>query len=308
MRALTASCIVLFLSPVVAQSVSVAVTTATPIVANAFSSVSGLSSNEMLPANTAIDSYLANPLVGGAEARSQWVAFATAGEARAEWRQMVQVVENAPSFAGASGELLMHLTATSGVPVTIELSRVLGATPGAMAPACSIDVGDDGSFEVQATGSSVVTLVGIVLGPQPLAIRLRSSVAQIGNGMVDLELKVHVRPQNSLSSGVAVAGCTGSTLFAYPTFESQGLRFVALAADPVLLVVGLSVQPVLLPSPSPTACLLLPAPDLLVLLVGQSEFTLPLPPVVRPVTFWAQGVELSPLGLPTTNGYASFAF
>ena len=80
---------------------------------------------------------------------------------------------------------------------------------------------------------------------------------------------------------------------------SYGVHLRGWSKDPVVAVLGLGTQPTLLPpSPlSPVPCLLLPSPDL-VLLMPPSGFDLPIPPAVRPLNLYVQGVEL---GLATSQ-------
>jgi len=49
-------------------------------------------------------------------------------------------------------------------------------------------------------------------------------------------------------------------------------------------------------------CILLPTPDIL-LFEPSGQFHLPLPAIVRPLTFFAQGVTVSQLGLLSTDGF-----
>ncbi len=294
--------LLLLACPAAAQSVSATLTTTTPVVAIASSSVLGASAQQSVPANTA---GLQNLLVGsgGANAASSWFESVFPTEVQVSWLQQVGVQEPAPSFAGAGGELLFHLAAPVSTPVLVECSRLLGMTPGALAPACSIDIGDDGVVEMTGLTSASISAL-VVLGPQPLPIRLRSVVTQIGPGEVDLELRLRVVPQNSLVISPVGAGCDGTTaLLAAPSFVGTGVRFQTVTQDPVVLVLGLGVQPTVLPAPFPLPCLLLPSPDLLVLLMPGQDLTLPLPAAVRPVTLWAQGVALTAAALATTNGF-----
>ncbi|HZN42041.1 MAG TPA: hypothetical protein VFD82_24790 [Planctomycetota bacterium] len=298
--------ILLLGAPVFAQSVSATVTTSTPILARAYSSVFGITQQYAVPASTS-GYQLLNAGWGGSLAISQWDAFAHDTEARIYWQQRAEVFEPTPSFADAGGELLAQLSAPTPTPVQLELSRILSVTTGASTPFCSIDLGDDGIPEV-TSWTSVPVLLSTTLGPQPLPIRLRSFVGHVGLGVVDVELRIRVLPGTAPSISPLVIGCTGPAGVWAPTFVGEGVVFYPFSGlAPLVLVLGLGLQPVVIPASLPTPCLLLPTPDLLVV-PGLSPFFLPLPPAVRPVTVWVQGVAVTPTGLATTDGFTVIAF
>ncbi|HEX5050658.1 MAG TPA: hypothetical protein VFZ65_02695 [Planctomycetota bacterium] len=311
MRAAATICSSLLLAaPSFAQTVTASITTANQLEVHA-SSPGWPVQNGITPPNTA-GFGISIAQTPNAEMRSEWDAFAHPFEARASWRQRAAVYASPASLAWtAPGDLLVSLQATVAVPVVIELSHVLAASAGAAVPAHGIDLGDDGSFEIDELSPPTFAL-SVVLGSTPLAIRLRSQLVQVGTGVIELELGVRVLPQNNLSINAAVAGCALDSLFVQPSFAGRGFATQMLTIHPTVLVLGLGVQPVTLPAPpSPGSgfpCLLLPSPDLLVLTGFAQGFELALPAAVRPLTLWVQGVVVAPAGLGTTTGYSVTAF
>lgn len=297
----TATTFLLLAGPALAQTVSATVTTATPMLARIFSSVSAVNQQQSVPANVS-GPVLLTASWGGVLASSQWDAFAGTLEGAIVWEQKAEVYESTPSFADAGGELLAHLSAPTATAVLLELSRDLSATPGAIVPICSIDLGDDGLSELTSSTNASIAFT-VTIGPQPLAIRLRSFVVQVGQGIVDLELKVRIRPANMQIQPIPVGCSSQAVLFAAPTFVGSGVHLEMLGMDPVVLVFGLSQQPQVIPAALPTPCLLLPSPDLFAVLLPAQSVTLPLPPAVRPVALWVHGVLVSPTTLATLNGF-----
>ncbi|HEX6812729.1 MAG TPA: hypothetical protein VF384_13970 [Planctomycetota bacterium] len=286
-----------------AQSVTATFATATPVATVAYSSVLGQPPvQQVVPASTPGPQFLSSPS-GNTEARSTWFEYSFATETQVAWQQFAHVLEGGPSFAVATGQILVDLAATSATPVTIELSRVLTAGAGTVVPACSIDVGDDGAIEMTVGTTAVVSISSITLDVQPLRIRMRSHVSQTGQGMVDLELRMRVFPNNSLAISPVGLGCAGAGLLvAVPAFAGTGVQFTSMLFDPVVLVLGIDVQPLTAPL-FPAACPLLPRPDALVPVFAGQPFTLALPAAVRPVTLWAQGVTVLPGQLLPTRGF-----
>lgn len=287
----------------VAQQVSITFTTVTPLVTRAYSSTFNLLQSQSVPANQVGPQWLQTNVMG-AQADSEYGI----GGNGTTWHLRTECFEVAPSFAEASGEVLIHVTATSPVQASVELLHQLLLTAGSAAPAFRMDFGDDGTFEV--TESSIGPVVhGALLGPTPLPIRVRASLLKVGNGTIDLALGIAVTPETAQVNSLA-GGCAPASLFAYPVFAGSGVEFTVLAPGPIVLVLGLSLQPQPLPLAIASSCVLLPAPDLLVPMVAPPlpYFTLPLPAAVRPVTLFAQGVLVSAAGLGTTNSFSIVAF
>jgi len=301
-RSATTFFVILSTGSAVAQSVTATFLTATPVVTLAYSSVLGQPPvQQTVPASTAGPRSLFSPS-GSTEALSTWYDYAFATETQVAWQQRAEVQEAAPSFAVATGEILVDLVATTATPVTIELVRQLTAGAGTVMPACSIDIGDDGIVEMTEATSATLHIGSITLGVQPLRIRMRSHVSQMGLGAVDLFLMMRVFPNNSLVISAVGVNCSLGLLEALPAFSATGVQFRSPSAYPTVLVLGLDVQPLTAPL-FPATCPLLPRPDAFFPLLQGQTFTLALPAAVRPVTLWAQGVTVAPGPLLPTGGF-----
>ncbi len=304
-------------APAAAQSVSANATTATPIVVSASTSLTSYTAT--VPAN-APGNGVVSAWAGPAEARSQWTEIGGLGAGGLgvglEWVQSASCYEAAPSFASTgANELLLQIPATAAAPAVVEVSAVLTGVPGSALPAFSVDVYDDGVVEV-GSGGPVRWTGSATLTAQPLSVRLCSQLDQVGIGDVRLELRVFVSPDNRLSIGDVSQPCVfgAGALSAVPVFTGRGVQFSVLTASPTVLVAGLSAQPFALPPAlSPAGCTLWPAPEALFLfglLPGgfQPTVEIAVPAAARPLTLWAQGVDLQPNGLTTTNAFVVLAF
>ena len=203
-------------------------------------------------------------------------------------------------------DILLHLQASSASLVNLELAReVTASAPGGNLAVWRIDVGDDGSFEATEASPGAVT-VPVQLTPQPLRIRLASVMGRSGGGGMEVVTRITARPQSDLSILPAITGCGITRLQALPTLQSGGIDLAFDSPQPVAAVLGLGASPVLVPSPLSSACLLLPRADAVVLLLPAQSFQLVVPPALRPLVVFAQGVDLFP-SLSTTNGVAVVA-
>ncbi|MBL8748959.1 MAG: hypothetical protein JNK78_07355 [Planctomycetes bacterium] len=173
-----------------------------------------------------------------------------------------------------------------------------------------LDSGDDGSNEY-SLGSMSTGTVGL-LGPTPWRIRIRTDTTLLGPGVVAPRARLVVTPLPGIATASVVGNCDPSRwLTAVPTFTAD-LRF-EMGFDgfgaPFVLVLGLSAQPIVVNAAPPMPCLLVSSPDVLVFMpVWSPEYVLPLPPSVRPISFFGQAVSLEPTGLVTTNAFFVSAF
>jgi len=116
-------------------------------------------------------------------------------------------------------------------------------------------------------------------------------------------------PDNDLTIATVVNTCTPSSPapppFLAPSFDNFGVHLLVQNSlqAPSVMVLGLNAQPALIAMNGILPCIVLPSPDA-VLFIPSGEYNLPLPASVRPATFYAQGVSLTPQGLRVTDGYA----
>ena len=289
-----------------AQSISVSVSALTPVTVRA---QAGATQTQQVVAAGAL------PTNGGATAwppsgeSLSWLLWQSGGDSTqtsvsVQWTGGVSAA--APSFADTTMvDFVVTLTASSPILASISLHQTIESSPGTTITTNAMDLGNDGSFEVNGL-STAATLGPITLGA-PLPIRVRMQASQLGQGSTVLTNLIHVLPWNGLliQEGIPV-GCAGDTLRVRPSFLGSGIALQSLPATPIDLavgVLGLTMQPIQLP-PATASCLLLPAAHLLVPLVFEQNLDLPLPASVRPLGFWAQAVVLSSSGnLTTTNSF-----
>lgn len=211
-----------------------------------------------------------------------------------------------PAQASCDADVLMSLTAAVPMLVVLHVDNQFTGSAGCPLPLVEVDIGFDGTFEY----STSPLATGAGLGPFPLTlssvptlvrVHAQSQTGVDGFGISDLFVRIEPGLP-ATSAQLAGAGCDISfdSFGATPRFDG-GIDLWSFGSDPILVVMGLGLQPVLLPPNGVLPCLLLPSVDLLLLLPVTNQVTLPLPPAVRPVTFWAQAVKLAPQGLLVTN-------
>lgn len=201
-------------------------------------------------------------------------------------------------------DILLQVAAAVPVLGNLEVEHTTTASVGSATPLQRIDVGDDGTFEFTEYSNPGVTNIGINLGPQSLPIRVQFELGTTGQQAVDSLLRLRFVADNDLIITPAIAGCTADTLFALPSFQGLGLDLGVqpmLAGDLSLGVVGLGVQPVVVSTIYP-GCVLLPSPDVVFVMPSSGTVNLPLPPSLRPLILWVQGVVLSGSHLGTWDG------
>lgn len=194
----------------------------------------------------------------------------------------------------APASVLVHLscattTAVYWNPIFTDLTQA-----GSLQPGIDIDFGDDGVLEY-VNGNQVSLTLPLSLEPQPLPVRITFSSSALTPGIAASSLILEALPATAISSTLAAVSCTAPGITALPTFFDNGVRLKASSFQPMMpwlaMVIGWDTAPVLLPSLGQSPCLLLPTPDIVVLQgLGIAPLDVPLPPAVRPVRFWVQGV------------------
>ena len=140
----------------------------------------------------------------------------------------------------------------------------------------------------------------------PTLVRVRSASSLALTGSVLSSLTVAVVPAHPTQIDVVLFGCSVPYhLYAFRTFGG-GVElgtFGLPPTSPVLLVFGLGVFPFVLPSAAPQPCIVVPTLDIVAVIPSPNGYALPLPPSVRPVTFWTQAIPLVPTGFEATGAY-----
>ena len=215
-----------------------------------------------------------------------------------------------PALAAATADLRLDLVATLPTSVRITVDVMFDGTPGAPLPSLTVDIGNNGTIEHQGIGTFAPgTTWAIGTAALPVRVQISSQLAIAGNS--NLYVIVSVLPGHPTTVSRQVSGCGPAAtphLAVVPGFDASVTFTVGPLPWTPVLVLGLGMQPVLLPpSGALSPCLLLPSADILVAMVpgpiGYPQTTLPLPPAVRPVTFWAQTVLVAPQGLYLTDAY-----
>jgi hypothetical protein len=294
-----------------AQQASLIVSNPSPVLLR--SDVAGQGSSVSLPANSTglVQSLSHNspPPVQPTSVRADfdWASEASSLGASLTIRQAVSVYGPGPANGSVEApDLLLQLQATATLSVNLELAREVDANaPGGNLAVWRIDVGDDGSFEATETSPGIVT-VPVQLTAQPLRIRVASVMGRSGGGNMEVITRITARPRSALSILPAITGCGITQLLVQPTLQDGGIDISSDSLQPVAAVLGLGTNPVLMPSPLSSACLLLPRNDAVVLLLPSQSFQLVVPPGLRPLLVFAQGVDLFP-AVSTTNGFAIVA-
>lgn len=212
----------------------------------------------------------------------------------------------AGAAAGATSDVVLQLTAMAFESVAIQIDTSLLATAGVPAPAFYIDMDDDGTADFQGGPPAPQITFARVLSPTPTLVRVHVDSTLAIAGSLQAGLSVTVLPTHATQVDVVLFGCSVPYhLYAFRTFGG-GIEFGTFGLPPtapVLLVFGLSVFPFVLPSAAPSPCIVLPTIDIVTLIPSPNGYSLPLPPSVRPVTFWAQAVPLTPAGFEATGAY-----
>ena len=211
-----------------------------------------------------------------------------------------------PSGTSAvAGPAELLLTVQSATLQRVALTVVFDDTtqPGAQQPTALVDVGNDGLYEF-VNGQQAVALPPLVIGPQPLLVRVRTEARALPGEVSSSNLGILIAPTNELDLATAALGCAGplATLALRRSFVAQGLELTASSQSsslPVFAVFGFGAQPALLPSFGSAPCLLLPTPDIIVPIASNATLSVGLPPALRPLTFWVQGVAVVPQLLTT---------
>ncbi|MBL8751308.1 MAG: hypothetical protein JNK78_19280 [Planctomycetes bacterium] len=235
----------------------------------------------------------------------------------AEGLPIVQIVHAAHVLTTSGTPALVHVgqneyvvsfASTAAAPARVVIRRFTEvATTGTTLPSIDVDTDDDGVYDV--SDLSVAGLERFVtLSPiQPVRVRIRFETTLTIPGDQVIGVSVALEPENGLSVDRLVTGCVSApTIFqATPSFLDLGLDVTTqqLPNEVVVGVIGLAPIGLLLPNVIQAPCILLPAPDILVL-----DLHIPLPPAVRPLTFYVQGVAVTSSGLLASDGSRVVAF
>lgn len=213
---------------------------------------------------------------------------------------------NPVSASVGPGDFLLQVSNPISMAVRLRLIRSATPPAGAATRILQVDIGNDGTIDFSESSPSTTLTLPLTVGPAPLLVRIHNQLSLPGPGSMGMSMQVIVEPTAGITATPLVAGCDlGHDQVLLPTFGG-GLRVQTtgplLFSNLAVTVFGFTAQPFLLSTPMPTSCLLLPSPDVLLFVPFGQVLVVPLPPSVRPATFWTQAVVLDPVGLTTTTG------
>ena len=239
-------------------------------------------------------------LFASARAAVTWHTTSTPAEVRFSLMHQLMAAGGATASA-TPGDLQLDVAVPPTMPLQLVMWREFSLAGGAPMPTVLIDVGDNGSAELDsATPAGVEVTVALPAGPSRIRVRALASLAT--PGMAAHVLHVRLRPAHTAVWEIGY-GCDPPGLAVVPQFNGSLL----LGHDgnatslPWLVVLGANLAPTPLPGPWPL-CLLLPTPDVVLFAPGVLQHTLAIPPTMRPLTLYAQNLRLSPFG--TSSGSA----
>jgi hypothetical protein len=297
--------------PLAGQTVSLAVTAATPLTARALAvatnDVQTRPAGPLSPSGGAVAQVIST-IGESASMQLNWQTLPPGQLERLGFRcnflGWAYGVTSPASAAMDPFELLVHVSAPAARRVMIAGSVAGGASPGTPAPQLELDLFDDGLVEWSTLVSGGP--VSVLVGPTPVAIRIRGAASLPSNGLSQAEGIIEITPDNHVDILQLVQGCVGLLRFEQ-AFAHDGVRLSVPAGYLCVGVFGLGVQPLVLPAYAGLPCLLLPSPDVLVV-IPANGYDLPIPAPVRPLVFFAQAVWIDVQGLATTPGYRASAF
>lgn len=215
----------------------------------------------------------------------------------------IQASAPTPALGVCDVDIRLDVTAQVDTFARFEIAADFAAPVGTQPPVVSVDIGDDGIVEFSGLITQVFQSL-VPAGITPVRFKAFTLASQPGFTILDVQLEV---TPSATAFTPQVVGCDGSQdeLNAVSLFDGTVLFFAnPLALDPVVLVLGFQAAPIVLPPNGITPCVLWPQADVLALMPvvsGYSSYALPLPAALRPVTFQAQAVRITPTGLQTTN-------
>src|SRR5262245_2360064 len=185
-------------------------------------------------------------------------------------------------------DVLLVFQAATATPVRLSVAfDDLMSSPGTAVPMATVDVGNDGIVDF-INGVPSGFLPPLVVGPQPLNLRVHLHCTGLQPGHAWATLGITLEPDNLVGVSSVAIGCAGGLagFGVTPTFIDQGIRVGAVNLSPtppqlpIFVVFGFNVQPLLLPTFGTAPCLFVPTPDVIVPLAGQT-IDIGLPAAVR---------------------------
>ena len=286
-------CVAVLGSLLSAQTVVPSIAAATPLPCNLV--VGAQTTNQTVPVGP-LPNVGGVAAVGGAGlapefARVNWVAGAGSTDATFRLSLSTQVQNGSVAHAGP-GEIVVTFAGagTAALPARFELSvNLVGIQPVQLA----VDTGNNGTWDWQY---GMTPLVGTTpdLVAQPLQFRVGYDLTAVLPGSAQVDLELRLVPDAITVVPMAVDCGIANTYAVGALWDTRFADLELRAGWSAWHVVGISSQPqLLLSSLTLTAapCLVVPSLDL-VLRTG--TLNLPMPAAVRPITLYAQLLDVLP--------------
>lgn len=301
----------LLLTGLAAQTVQASLEALQPLVVSATTGA-GQTSQNSVPAGplAASGAVVVNPVMG-IVAVGGWSSTVADSSAILNLSHVLSIIPGSSGSASVGPlEFRVSLGASSPTNARIELSRIDNLSGSVGAAIMSVDLNDDGQYEIANLASSFPGSIGYSfafsrpLGAVPAQFRVKISNQAAAPGSSNGGLRIRVLPDTGITTTPTAVNCSPNAdvqFTGFPVFSDSGYVFRAdapFASRPAVMVVGLAQQPILLPQIGPVPCLLVPSPDVLLPVLPSQVVTLaiPLPPSVRPVTLQGQLVFLEAQG------------
>ncbi|MBL8734120.1 MAG: hypothetical protein JNN13_17230, partial [Planctomycetes bacterium] len=297
-----------FALPLACQQVQVSVKALTPLQAQVQGVTGTTSVTQAAGALPWSGNLIVSPAGGFDAASVVWMRAQSATHCEALIEHSLTLADPALTTSCSAGphELLIEFAASAPIAARLELAAQQIVTAGATAPSLQLDLGNDGSIDIVDLGVMPPTTQQVVIGLQPLRLRLLVDATLTSAGLAQHTFVVRLLPDNDLTIQPTIASCRGGDplpALVEPTFADRGLRlWQPFVGVPAVMVVGLAPQPTLLSLGAFGPCFLLPTPDF-VLFEPSGFVDIALPAAARPLTFYAQSVLLEGGSLVVGDGY-----
>lgn len=212
----------------------------------------------------------------------------------------------AASTTLSANDFVLTLTNSVAMAADLHVQRQWSPFGSPALQVMQVDIGNDGTIELDLTSVASSIVVPVTLGPTAIAVRVHEQLSILAGQSADAWMMVTVTPRAGITVTPGGVACSlGFEQVRMPTFQGDllvGTTGPLLGGAPAVTVFGWTATPTLLPTSAPGPCVLLPTPDVVWFTPGVQSVLVSLPPAVRPATFWTQAVVLEPNGLTTTSG------
>lgn len=303
-----ASVLVALSTSALAQSAVVNLAALTPQVAEVSDGTQAWTSTVPVGPLAAVGSFGGGQFLQGAPRDNTVTWWSSVGAEGVEFT-LENFVSGGPAGSVATtgpSEMLVTITGTGGPAVPWRLEGGLETQFLPITTALfDVDVGNDGTIDWTSTTFGPIGAFGPDLTAQPLQIRIVFRTTHVQEVVGVARLWLRVGPANVSALRVASNCYNPNTFVATPLMWSTAdISFGGSAGSGLSWkLLGLSLTPTALPislSGTPLPCMALPSPDWL---WPTPLVFVRIPQAVRPITFYAQSLDLVSGGLRTSDTF-----